>query len=172
MDPDKIARIGKSLGLTGQPLADYILKAEEREERARERSLERATLRVRELEATRPQAPSGPQISSLKMIPFKDGDDLTSYLTRFERVADLSGWDDKKKAICLCSLLQDKALNIFSSFPNDVSESYARLKPALLNAFKLTEEHYRKQFRSARLQPDCTFLQLGVELERKLDSWI
>ena len=174
VDLNKLGELSKLLGLTGQDLVNFVKEQNEmyRDERAKEREEAQA---AREFALANPPQPSPitePSAKPIKLLPFREKDDLVSYLTRFERVAQVYNWDDNKKAVHLASLLQDRALTIYSTFEDDTTQSYVLLKAALLKSFKLNEEHYRKEFRHAKFATDCTFSQFAVDLKRKFDLWM
>ena len=172
IDPDKLKAISQQLNLTGEDLLEFITSenALSRDERARERSLER--LKIEQSNSAAAAPVSEPNINKLKLLPYNEGDDLSAYLTRFERISVVYKWDNFRKAIQLGSLLQDKALQIYSTFDDETTNDYDKLKQALLNSYKLNDEHYRKEFRNGRIKSDSTFQQFGIDLCRKFDSWV
>ena len=118
-DIDKIPELSTQLGLTGRELLDFI--REQNNAAREERNLERVeaeaqrqfALAEREHQiANPPVATSEPDICPIKLLPLKDSDDVTAYLTRFERVSTLYKWDDTRKALQLANLLQGRALAI------------------------------------------------------------
>ena len=171
IDPEKLKAISQQLDLTGKDLLTFLTNENKlsRDERARDRSLER--LRIEQNSNVTVPA-SEPNLNKLKLLPYNEGDDLSAYLTRFERVAVVYKWDSFRKAIQLASLLQDKALQIYSTYDDVTTNDYDKLKQALLNSYKLNDEHYRKEFRTSRIKPDATFQQFGIDLGRKFDSWV
>ena len=123
------------LGLKGDDIAKFVLQqqAYQREERARERE-EREKERQREeresehkiklaeiqankeIELARVTAPSQPisdpvvdPVSRPKLPLLQDGEDINSYLNRFERVAELLNVRQDSYAVRLGSLLTGKA---------------------------------------------------------------
>ena len=109
---------------------------------------------------------------SIRPQPFDDGDDLPSYLVRFERIAELSNWPPETWVIKLGSLLKGKALNFYVGFPPEITREYQLLKTNLLMAFKCTDGEYRRKFRNARLGPNETYVQFVMNLGRTLDYWL
>ena len=183
---DQIPDLSDKLGLSGQQLLDFIKEQNNaaREERRLEREEAEAqrefTISQREFISNNPTAQAAvapppqvePEICPIKLLPLKDNDNLTAYLTRFERVATLYNWNDARKALQLANLLQGRALEIYSNFDAETSASYILLKAELLKCFNLNEEHYRKEFRSARLGQNSTFNQFATDLGRKFDIWL
>ena len=126
IDPEKLKAISQQLDLTGKDLLTFLTNENKlsRDERARDRSLER--LRIEQNSNVTVPA-SEPTLNKLKLLPYNEGDDLSAYLTRFERVAVVYKWDSFRKAIQLASLLQDKALQIYSTYDDVTTNDYDKL---------------------------------------------
>ena len=113
-----------------------------------------------------------PPAKTPKMPTFQDGDDMDSYLTRFERVASLSGWEEVDWAGALSALLTGKALETYSRMAAEDARDYLKLKQALLGRYELTEEGYRAKFRSARPEKNESPPQFITRLQTYLRRWI
>ncbi|KAL8585025.1 hypothetical protein ACOMHN_043661 [Nucella lapillus] len=112
--------------------------------------------------APRPQLPK-----------FSEGSDsMDAYISRFEVFARSQGWPEREWAMILSALLTGKALNIFSTLPAVQQSDFDCLKKALLQGFDLTEEAFRKKFRSVRLQAGETYIQFGARLEHYFQKWV
>src|SRR5678816_4676314 len=128
-----------------------------REERQREHELE---LRRMELQAgnnNQQQAVNNNDVKARvpKLPPFADNrDEIDCYLERFERFAEINGWDRGNWASHLSALLTGKALIAYSRIPKEDSKDYDKLKNALLLCYNLTEDGYRIKFRSAKAYND------------------
>ncbi|XP_069140935.1 uncharacterized protein [Argopecten irradians] len=108
-----------------------------------------------------------------KLTPFdEDKDNMDSYLRRFERYATTQRWDKVHWATNLSVLLKGRALDVFSRLPVDQSLDYDALKAALLKRFEMTEEGFRKRFRTGRPETGETFSQFGVRMESYLMRWL
>ncbi|KAL8564518.1 hypothetical protein ACOMHN_003276 [Nucella lapillus] len=104
---------------------------------------------------------------------FSEGSDsMDAYISRFEVFARSQGWPEREWAMILSALLTGKALNIFSTLPAVQQSDFACLKKALLQGFDLTEEAFRKKFRSVRLQAGETYIQFGARLEHYFQKWL
>ena len=192
---DKFKKEALSLELKGSEITEYIREQEKlaRDERAKLREDEKAKredekakrdheAKMAELEISKLRLESGEQevISnntvsyemSVKPQPYKDGEDITSYLIRFERIATLIGWDESKWAIRLGVLLQGHALKVYASLSDDVTKCYASLKKALLEAFKSNEDQYRREFRNARISHKENYSQFLNSISRMFDFWM
>ena len=174
VDLNRISELSEALGVSGSELISFIKEQNDlaRSERAAERAENQAAREFALAQGTVSQTLPEPERTTIKLLPLKDRDDITAYLTRFERVAAVYNWNDGRMAIQLANLLQDRALTIYSTFDDLTTSSYNSLKAALLKAFKLNEEHYRKEFRAARLGASSTFEQFATDLKRKFDLWM
>ena len=54
-------------------------------------------------------------VDTTRPLPFRDGEDITAYLIRFEKVAQSLSWEKDTWPVKLASLLQGKALTIYTS---------------------------------------------------------
>ena len=177
------------LGLSGSDIATYVVQqqAYAREERAHERQVlkekaereERERERAHQLELAR-LAGITPAVNPVLVegavrptLPvYKDGDDMGSYLIRFERVAELLKISETSYAVRLGSLLTGKAVDIYTSLPPDITADYKQLKHALLRGFCKTPAGYRQEFRSAKIRTGETYQQFSINLGRLFDQWI
>ena len=112
------------------------------------------------------------RVEKPKLPVYHEGEDLTAYFIRFERVCSLLGLRDDSLAVRLGSTLTGKAAEIYSSLPIATTSDYKALKQALLKAYNRTPDFYRFDFRSAKLQGNETYEQFVTSLSRKLDYWI
>ena len=101
----------------------------------------------------------------------EDKDNMDSYLSRFERYAEVQGWKMEQWALHLSALLKGKALDVYSRLPTDDSLEYEKLKSALLKRFELTEEGFRKRFKAARPETGETFVQYFRKSRNYLERW-
>ena len=98
-------------------------------------------------------------------------DNMDSYLSRFERYAEAQGWEKKHWCLHLSALLKGKALDVYSRLPSEESLDYDILKAALLKRFELTEEGFKKRFKTARPEKGETFVQYLSRSKRYLEQW-
>ncbi|KAL8573663.1 hypothetical protein ACOMHN_007216 [Nucella lapillus] len=152
-----------------------------------ENEMERLRLREKELELERVKIESeGSEASSSiherqrtnnaprpKLPKFVEGSDsIDAYISRFEVFGRSQGWQEEEWAMTLSALLTGKALYIFSTLPPTQQTDFSSLKQALLKGFELTEESFRKKFRSVRLQAGETYSQFGARLEHYFQKWL
>lgn len=113
-------------------------------------------------------APRAPKIPY-----FEDGkDDMDSYLRRFERYAISQKWKNSELATNLSALLRGKALDVYALMPADKALDYEALKDALLKRYDLTEDGFKRKFRSCRPEIGETFVQFSVRLNSYFKRWI
>ncbi|XP_037804877.1 uncharacterized protein LOC119599206 [Penaeus monodon] len=103
---------------------------------------------------------------------FKDGEDMTSYLIKFERIASLLNFREETYAIRLGSLLTGKAVDIYTSLPPEITSDYKLLKKALLRGYSKTPASYRNDFRTAKIKCGETYEQFAIRLGRLFDYWV
>ncbi|KAA0195005.1 hypothetical protein HAZT_HAZT010215 [Hyalella azteca] len=150
-------------------------REKEREQLAAELERERRDHEIRMLELRSPRD-SEVQLSDAAAKPklpmYRDGEDITSYIIRFERIAELLQLNRSSYAVRLGTLLTGKAVQIYAALSPDVTGDYDSLKKALLSGFNKTHETYREEFRAARIGWNETYLQFATQLGRKLDYWL
>ena len=88
MDPDKLKQLSDQLDLSGTDLLTFVSVENKaaREDRAREHSIERFGL---ENNSATPAPQAYHNLTKLKLLLYNEGEDLSSYLTRFERIANV-----------------------------------------------------------------------------------
>ena len=97
---------------------------------------------------------------------------MDSYLHRFERYALAQSWNKDLWATHLSALLKGKALNVYALLPSDQALDYDALKMALLKRYELTEDGFKRKFRSCRPELGETFCQFSVRMSSYLTKWI
>lgn len=197
---DKLVEIGKSLGLDGFELRQFVTEQQEiaRAERAAERE---AASKAAEREAVEKAAEREFELERLKLMSandlitqntnnavgvgsFKDDrgpkipcfidgkDQLDGYLLRFERYASDNDWPRDRWASALSVLITGRALEVYSRLSDQDARNYDTLKKALLLRYHLTDEGYRKKFRTSRPEWDESPKQFIVRLEGYVRKWI
>ena len=103
---------------------------------------------------------------------YQDGEDIATYLTRFERVAELLQLDLGMYAVRLGCLLTGKAAELYVSLSPEITSDYDALKKSLLAGFKETSDGYRLDFRSTKIRDGENYAQFAVHLTRLFQSWL
>lgn len=169
----QLKEAAEEIGLEGHAVATFI---KEQQDAARnERALERAhELEIAKLRADTPQPAVAPvdQFQSAKLPNFRDGDDIKSFIVRFERVAHLINLDPGSYAVRMGTLLSGKALDIYASLPVDTTANFDLLKRALLNGFNKGPDSYRTEFRNSRIAVGETYRQFSDRLNVSLKYWL
>ena len=193
---DKIVATGKSLGLEGDRLVEFVQKKEEeaiaREERKLENELKKSELehslklemlaKEFELEKVKAEhASATPDPSSKtdvkakipKLPPFNEQrDNMDAYLKRFERFAESAGWNRDRWATNLSALLQGIALDVYSRLSSTEAVDYDILRESLLKRFQLTEEGFRLKFRNSTPEKGETPSQFETRIDNCLSRWM
>ncbi|GFO48854.1 Pol polyprotein [Plakobranchus ocellatus] len=108
-----------------------------------------------------------------KLPNFKDGrDDLDIWLTRFERFAESNGWSREKWSSLLCALLTGRALDCYGRLSAEQARNYDKVKEALMKRYDLTEDGYRRKFRTCKLAESESPDMFIVRIVTYLDRWI
>ena len=108
-----------------------------------------------------------------KLPSFADGkDNMDSYLKRFERFATNAKWPKEEWATNLSTLLQGKALDVYSRLSSTEALDYDKLCDALLKRYQLTEEGFRQKFRTSKQEVGETAGQFVVRLTNYLSRWM
>ena len=98
-----------------------LAQQKEQEEREKERVFELAKLKLIKEKPTPKLQDSS--VRGTKLPAYQEDEDIASYLTRFERIAQLLGAEDDTLAIRLGSLLTGKAAKLYSTLDiNTISD--------------------------------------------------
>ncbi|GFO27866.1 retroviral-like aspartic protease 1 [Plakobranchus ocellatus] len=108
-----------------------------------------------------------------KLPNFQDGkDDLDIWLTRFERFAESNGWSREKWSSSLCALLTGRALDCYGRLSAEQAKDYGKVKEALMKRYDLTEDGYRRKFRTCKpaeeQSPDMFIVRIVTYLDNGL----
>ena len=69
-------------------------------------------------------------------------------------------------------MLKGRVLDVYALLPSDKALDYNELKKALLKRFDMTEDGFKRKFRSCKPEPCETFSQFSVRLSSYLTKWI
>ncbi|XP_076060383.1 uncharacterized protein LOC143036685 isoform X1 [Oratosquilla oratoria] len=151
----------------------------EREKAKIEAEKEKAKIEAeKELELARitatkqPTATPHDSVSRPQLPLLQEGEDIASYLNRFERIAELLKLSSDSYAVRLGTLLTGKAADMYISLSPEITKNYELLKKALLSGFNKTPDGYRVDFRNAKISPGETFLQFSFQLTRLFQAWL
>ncbi|KAI8498470.1 hypothetical protein Bbelb_236720 [Branchiostoma belcheri] len=106
-----------------------------------------------------------------KMPQFNEGEDVEVYLTTFERLAAANGWSKATWAPKLAALLSGKAREAFVQLSENDSMDYDTVKHAIYAKYELTEEEYRRRFRTLQKRPTDSYKEWLCQLSVALGRW-
>ncbi|GFN83142.1 hypothetical protein PoB_000964800 [Plakobranchus ocellatus] len=109
-----------------------------------------------------------------KLPNFQDGrDDLDIWLTRFERFAESNSWSRERWSLSLCALLTGRALDYYGWLSAEQAKNYDKVKEALMKRYDLTEDGYRRKFRTCKPaegeSPDMFIVRIVTYLGRWIE---
>jgi len=102
----------------------------------------------------------------------EDKDCMDAYLYPFERFAEVQRWKKDTYAVCLSALLKGKALEVYARLPIDQANDYDSLKEALLKRFQLSEDGFKRKFRTAKADTGESPAQFITQLASYLQRWV
>jgi len=86
--------------------------------------------------------------AAVKLVPKFSESDVETFLISFEKVAELNIFPPDTYAAILQAHLTGKALKVFTELSVEECRDYPTLKAALLQAYSVVPEVYRKRFRN------------------------
>jgi len=149
----------------------------ENEEKIRQTQLERDRLELERINAggqgRERNVVQGFRIDiAAKLLPKFDSSDVESYLNNFDRLAILNSWPEDKLCPILQSQLSGNALKVFTELTIEDSQSYEKVKTAILTAYQLTSEVYRRRFRECKIIEGETFSDFAFRLRKWFKRWL
>ena len=119
---------------------------------------------------------SGPQFrvdAAAKLLPKLVSEQETeTFLITFEKIANLNKWPKESWAAVLQTQLKGKGLKVFSELKLEECEDYEILKKAILTAYELCPEVYRRRFRSSRKLINETHADFAFKLTQAFKRWL
>ena len=161
----------------------------ERERRSQELA-ERDKQRAHEIEMRRLELGCGPYAASsaaavadnrtpgfrvdvaVKLMPKFSETDVEAFLLAFEKIAELNNFPRNKYAAILQAHLTGRALKVFTELSTTDCQDYNKLKAALLTAYAVVPEVYRKRFRNATKNSAETFSDFAFRLTNIFKRWM
>jgi len=95
--------------------------------------------------------------AAIKLIPKCNEHDIESFLLSFEKIAQLDAFLEDEYAAILQAYLTGKALKVFTELYVGGCQHYRTLKAALLTAYVVVPEVYRKRFQTLSKHQSQTF---------------
>ena len=162
-------------------------KDKEREAREREsqsqfeaaekqRQFELSKLELQKLSQTpvpaRRDGPAPFQVeNAVRLIPKFQDTDIETFLISFEKIAALNKFPEDKYTAILQAHLTGKALKVFTELTTAECQDYKTLKEALLAAYAVVPEVYRKRFRASTKGHGETYSEFAFRLTTQFKRW-
>ena len=108
----------------------------------------------------------------MKLVPLTERDDIEAYLETFERIMAAHQVEKDCWPQYLAPQLTGRAQLAFAALPVDDLGSYDAIKLDILQRYDITEEAYRRRFRSAVRGSGETNRELAVRLMDLLGKWL
>ena len=173
----EFATLGRELGFTGGDLNGFVnARCQEAVERMRAEESEKAReheMKMAELRSQNASTRSDVHSLHLKIGKFDDNQDkFDSYINKFELFAESQKVPDELRALYLISNLTGRALDVVNRMDVGDRDDYAKIKHELMAHYQLTEEGYRRKFRTARPEKGERPQQFATRLKGYLVQWI
>ena len=111
--------------------------------------------------------------SAVKLMPkLVSETEIDVYLLTFEKIALLNNWPREHWPALLQTQLRGKGLKVFSELSLSECRDYATLKTALLTAYELSSEVYRKRFRGLTKCSNETYSDYAFKLTNICKRWL
>ena len=107
---------------------------------------------------------------SISLVPQFTESDPEKYFQTFEKTAEHLQWPKTEWTWLIRPKLEGKAATVVNNL-EDISD-YDLLRKAVLDAYEITPEFYRRQFRNSLKSDKQTFLDFANEKLRSLKKWL
>jgi hypothetical protein len=108
----------------------------------------------------------------IKLVPRFDPSDVHLFFTSFERAALLNEIPRDKWSAILHAIVFGKAQRVMSSLPITDVLDYDRVKQALLTAFDVCADVFRKRFRTVPKTLNESFAEFAFKIKETFDRWL
>lgn len=95
--------------------------------------------------------------SNIRLLPKFNEDDVDTFFSLFERLANMMKWPEKDQTVMLQCVLTGKAQKAISALSAQEGQKYQKIKGAVLRAYELVPEAYRQKFRNMRKFTEQTY---------------
>jgi hypothetical protein len=111
--------------------------------------------------------------SAAKLLPKLVSEQETeTFLITFEKIANLNKWPKEHWAAVLQTQLKGKGLKVFSELSLQECRDYEKLKKAILTAYELCSEVYRKRFRTSKKVSTESHSDFAFDLTQSFKRWL
>ena len=112
------------------------------------------------------------KLKEVHIANLREGDDIENYLTTFERVAQTYKWTKETWVVKLVPHLTGKAQAAYAAMSTEDSNSYDKVKEAILRRYDITEETYRQRFRALSKGSGESYRDMYVRLKDLFNKWV
>ena len=109
---------------------------------------------------------------AVKLVPKFSEQDVESFFLAFEKVAQLNRFPEDQYGAVLQAHLTGKAQRVFAELTLDECRDYPTLKAAILNAYAVVPEVYRKRFRGLTRNQSETHSEFAFRLSTQFRRWL
>ena len=110
--------------------------------------------------------------AAVKLVPKFSESDAETFLISFEKVTELNNFPPDKYAAILQAHLNGKALKVFTELFVEECRDYPTLKAALLQAYSIVPDVYRKRFRNLSNLYTETYSEFAFRLSTQFTRWL
>ncbi|KAK0150744.1 hypothetical protein N1851_008151 [Merluccius polli] len=110
-------------------------------------------------------------IRNLSLLPKFNERDPDTFFSLFERIADTQGWPVTERTLMLQCAFTGKAQEAYAALSNIDSQSYTKVKAAVLKVYELVPEAYRQHFRNWRRGKTQSHLEFARDLVLHFNRW-
>ena len=110
--------------------------------------------------------------AAVKLVPKFTEHDIETFLLSFEKVAELNSFPHDKYAAVLQAHLTGKALKVFTELSVEKCKNCPTLKAALLQAYSVVLEVYRKRFHNLTESHSETYSEFAFRLGTQFNRWL
>ena len=111
--------------------------------------------------------------NATKLLPkLVSENEIDTYLVTFEKIALLQKWPKNQWVSVLQTQLRGKGLKVFAELSLADCADYDKFKHALLIAYELCSEVYRKRFRAMSKTSSDTYADLAFKLNNTCKRWL
>ena len=107
----------------------------------------------------------------LNLAKLTEKDDIEAYLTTFERLMTAFEVKEEHWAHKLAPQLTGRAQQAFAAMDVEKTKNYEDVKRAILQRYDISEETYRKRFRTTKKAEGEAYLELATKLRDLLEKW-
>ena len=107
----------------------------------------------------------------MRIIPRFQDQDIETFLISFEKFAALNNFPREKYSAVLQAHLTGKALKVFTELSTAECQNYETLKKALLTAYAVVPEVYRRRFRVSSKAHSETCAEFAFHLSTQFKRW-